>query len=247
MPSTPEKVNSNAPVEELQAAVEPTIHAVMDDLSLTTAPEARARIVEEVAADVHAQEAHQGVGDMSVLLAQKIAAIYREFGLTPPGQAALEAEILAYGEGVSGPVPGAPDRAAPLTSDEVRERVRKAQTWANEILSHPSEKKRRTIDAIHASAPFSFHSAEPYVFRVNDVTIEVPEGEVRARDHVDRFGRPDGDICGCLYVYRLVTERGNARRWEAAQQKLLRKTVIYGEVEDRPAEYSNIPQRGRIS
>lgn len=242
----PEKVNSNAPVEELQAAVEPSIHAVMDDLSLTTAPEVRGRVVEDVAADVHAQEPHQGVGDMSALLAQKLAAVYREFGLTPPAQAALEAEILAYGEGVSGPVPDAPNQAMPLTAEQVRERVKKAQAWSNEILGHPSEKKRRTIDAIHASAPMTFYSPEAYVFRVNDVTMEVPEGEVLARDHTDRFGRPDGDICGCAYVYRLVNERGAARRWEVAQQKLLKQTIIWGEVEDRPAEYANIPQRGRI-
>jgi hypothetical protein len=242
----PEKVNSDAPVEELAAAVEPTIHGVMDDLSLTTAPEVRARVVEEVAADVHAQESHQGVGDMSALLAQKLAVVYQEFGLTPPPQAALEAEVLSYGGGVSGPIPGSPDQAEALTPEQVRERVRKAQTWANEILSHPSAKKRATMEAVRASAPFSYHSPEAYVFHVNDVTIEVPEGEVLARDHVDRFGRPDGDDCGCAYVYRLVVERGAARRWEAQQQKLLKQTVIYGEVEDRPAEYANIPLRGRI-
>lgn len=245
-PSAPERVNHKAAPEELQAAVAPAVHDLMDDLSQTTAPEVREAVVEAVADGVTPSTFADAPLDMSRLVAQAIAEVYKAVGQPVPDAAALEAAALAHGVGVSGPIPGHPDQSMPLTTDEVKERVNKARMWEREILSHPSEKKRRTIDAIMASPPMTFFSPEARRFSINGVTITVPEGEIKARDHTDRFGKPDGDITGCTYVARLVAEHGHARRLEVAEQKRLKETIIYGEVEDRPSELSGIPTRGSI-
>jgi hypothetical protein len=245
-PSAPEKVNHKAGPDELQAAVAPAVHDLMDDLSQTTAPEVREAVVEAVAADVTPGHIGDAPLDMSRLVAQAIAEVYRQAGLSPPDAAALEAAALSHGVGVSGPIPGHPDQSMPLTTDEVKERVNKARMWERQILSHPSEKKQRTIDAIMSSPPMTFFSPEPRRFSVNTVTITVPEGEIKARNHTDRFGKPDGDITGCVYVARLVAEHSQARRMEMTEQRRLKETIIYGEVEDRPEGLSGIPTRGSI-
>src|SRR5262245_32012355 len=125
--STPETVNHDAPPEELRAAVEPSVHALMDDLSQTTAPEVRAAVTEAVAAEVTPTGPGRDPSDMSRLLAAKIDEVYRSLGLPSPGLEALEAEALAYGEGVSAPMPGDPRRQMPLTPEQVRERVARAR------------------------------------------------------------------------------------------------------------------------
>lgn len=239
--------NGKAPAEEVREAVAPAVHDLMDDLSQTTAPEVRDAVVDVVGDTVTPSPYADAPLDMSRLVAQAIGEVYKAVGLPVPDPVALEAAALAHGVGVSGPVPGHPDQAMPLSDDEIKERVRKAQMWSTDILSHPNEKKQRTREAIITSPPMTFFNGEARIFRINGVEIGVPEGEVLARDHTDRHGMPDGDIAGCVYVARLVAEYGQARRMEASEQKRLKETIIYGEVEDRPAGMTGVPMRGYIN
>jgi hypothetical protein len=243
----PEKVNHKAPPDEMQAAVAPAVHDLMDDLSQTTEPEVRNAVVATVADAVTPSHPLDPPLDMSRLIATAIAEVYRQTGQAVPDMAELEAAAINYGVGVSGPMPGSPGVEVPLTTDEVRERTRKARQWSAEILSHPSAKKAATIDAILASPPMTFYSPEPRIFSVNGAVIAVPEGEVLARDHTDRHGMPDGDVCGCIYVANLVAQYSQTRRWEVQQQKALKQSIIYGEVEDRPTQFDGVPRRGSIS
>jgi hypothetical protein len=246
MANAPEKVNGTASAEEMREAVAPAVHDLMDDLSQTTAPEVRDAIVDVVGDTVTPSPYVDAPLDMSRLVTQAIAEVYKAVGLPVPDPVALEAAALAHGVGVSGPVPGHPDQEMPLSDAEIKERVKKAQQWSSDILSHPSEKKQRTREAILSSPPMTFFNGEARTFRINGVEIGVPEGEVLARDHVNRHGMPDGDIVGCMYVAKLVAEYGQARRMEEGEQRRLKETIIYGEVEDRPAGLSGVPLRGYI-
>ena len=236
----PKAVNHDAPVEEIGAAIAPDVHDMMDSMGVADRPGLADRVVQSMATDITPDQPGAQSADLSKLFAEKINAVRREFGMAALDAGELEAEVRSRGGTAYGPAPDDPLTPVELTPEEVRERTRKARLFATEILSHPNQKKRATLEAIEASPPMDFFSPERATYRVNGVEIIVPEGQVKAR------GGPDGDPCGCLYVARLVHDSGAARRWEMMQQRILKETIIYGDEDQRPDYLQQAPTRGVI-
>lgn len=238
--AAPKTVSNGASPEEIGEAIAADVHDTLGDLSLADRPGLAGRVVEAMATEVTPDQPGAQSGDLSRLFAEKVNAVRAEFGMPALDVGHLEAEVLARGQVAMGPSPDDPLTPVELSPDEVRERARKARQYAQEILSHPSEKKQRTLAAIEASPPITFFNPEAREFSVNGVQIFVPEGQINARNG------PNGDPCGCLYVARLVNDSGAARRWEAMQQRLLKETIIYGDESQRPDYLSQAPSRGVI-
>lgn len=182
-------------------------------LRLEPPPVVREAVVAQAAADFTPDPNEQVQGDISRLLATEIEAIYRKFGITPPGRGDMMTELLATGDPVMRPVPGRPDEAATLPPDEERRRQERNRSETLALLAAPSSKRRMMLDALRTSPPISYYSPEPMHFIINSVHIQVPAGLVPAKR------TPDAIDIGCVLVAEVVNDRGRARTYETIQKE----------------------------
>lgn len=195
--------------------------------------------------------------DLSRLLAQGIAKVYTDLGLSPPGTTAeMEREITAAaGDTVMRPGPGGKG-VVEMTPEEERRREARAEQLTREVWAASGKKTENYLNYLRNSPPMEVYNPESRVVIVNGVKMPLAAGVLRAKMPGRLPGRqsagPDGKPrWGCAAIAHLVSDWGGARTRELAYQRYAHEIIIHGEADDmadrREAafEYGDIEIVGR--